>query len=79
MPPASLCCAPAQVLQKKYMSAVNQKVEAEEAALQAQADADQLLQLCEFCESAQAQSARFRAFGSMCALPLSHGSLHLPP
>lgn len=45
------CCLPPQVLNKKYMSAVNQKVEAEEAALQAQTDANQLLQLCEFCKS----------------------------
>lgn len=39
-----------QVLTKKYERAINQKVEAEEASLQAQMDVTQLIKLCEFCE-----------------------------
>jgi len=38
------------VLTRKYERLVNQKVEAEEASLQAQTDVSQLIKLCEFCE-----------------------------
>uniref|UniRef100_A0A7S3VNA5 Uncharacterized protein n=1 Tax=Dunaliella tertiolecta TaxID=3047 RepID=A0A7S3VNA5_DUNTE len=40
-----------QVLTKKYERAINQKVEAEEASLQAQLDVAQLIKLCEFYKS----------------------------
>ena len=39
-----------QVLTRKYERAIEQKMEAEEASIQAQLDVTQLIKLCEFCK-----------------------------
>lgn len=48
-PPRAPACHP-QVLTSQYQRAIAAKVEAEEALLQAQNDAAQLISLCEFCK-----------------------------